>query len=90
MANTPSAKKATRKIARRTAVNTARRSRMRTFIRKVEEALASGDAAAATAALRVAEPEVMRAVSKGVVHHNTGSRKVSRLAQRVRQLAQGA
>lgn len=90
MANTPSAKKMTRKIARRTAVNTARRSRMRTFIRKVEEAILSGDAAAATAALRVAEPEIMRAVSKGVVHHNTGSRKVSRLASRVRTLAQSA
>lgn len=88
MANTASAKKATRKIARRTAVNAARKSRVRTYLRKVEEALAAGDAAAATAALKVAEPELMRAVSKGVIHHNTGSRKVSRLAQRCRTLAQ--
>jgi small subunit ribosomal protein S20 len=90
MANTASAKKATRKIARRTAVNTARRSRVRTFLRKVEEALAAGDAVAATAALRAAEPELMRAVSKGVVHANTGSRKISRLAQRCKTLAQSA
>ena len=84
MANTPSAKTMARKIARRTLVNTARRSRVRTYIRKVEEALAAGDGAAAFAALRLAEPEIMRAVSKGVVHHNTASRKVSRLAQRVK------
>jgi small subunit ribosomal protein S20 len=90
MANTSSAKKATRKIARRTAVNGARRSRMRTFVRKVEEALAAGDAVTAKAALALAEPEVMRAVSKGVVHKNTGSRKVSRLAQRVKTLAQAS
>lgn len=87
MANTPSAKKATRKIAARTEVNKARRSRMRTFIRKVEEALASGDASAATAALKAAEPEIMRAVSKGIVHKNTASRKVSRLSQRVKGLS---
>jgi len=86
MANTPSAKKATRKIAARTEVNKARRSRMRTFVRKVEEALASGDQAAATAALKSAEPEIMRAASKGIVHKNTASRKVSRLAQRVKSL----
>lgn len=87
MANTPSAKKAVRKIARRTTVNTQRRSRVRTFIRKVEEALASGDVTAATAALRAAQPEVMRAVTKGVVHANTASRKVSRLASRLKTLA---
>jgi len=87
MANTSSAKKAIRKIARRTAVNTARRSRVRTYWRKVEEALASGDAAAATAAFKDAESETRRAVSKGVLHRNTGSRKVSRLAQRVKTLA---
>ena len=90
MANTASAKKMVRKIERRTLVNTARRSRVRTFIRKVEEAIASGDGVAATAALRVAEPEIMRAVSKGVVHHNTASRKVSRLAQRVKAVALNA
>jgi small subunit ribosomal protein S20 len=90
MANTASAKKMARKIVRRTLVNTARRSRVRTFIRKVEEAIASGDGVAATAALRIAEPEIMRAVSKGVVHHNTASRKVSRLAQRVKAVALSA
>jgi small subunit ribosomal protein S20 len=87
MANTSSAKKAVRKIERRTEVNRNRRSRVRTFLRKVEEALASGDAAAAKAALHVAEPELMRAVSKGVFHKNTASRKVSRLASRCKALA---
>jgi small subunit ribosomal protein S20 len=86
MANTSSAKKAIRKIARRTEVNKARRSRVRTYWRKVEEALAAGDAAAAAAALRSAESETMRAVSRGVLHKNTGSRKVSRLTQRVQAL----
>lgn len=87
MANTKSAKKMVRKIARRTAVNVSRRSRVRTFVRKVEEAIASGDKSAATAALKVAEPEVARGVSKGVIHKNTGSRKVSRLAARVKKMA---
>jgi small subunit ribosomal protein S20 len=87
MANTTSAKKATRKIARRTAVNTARRSRIRSFMRKVEEAIASGDAKAASEALKAAQPEIMRAASKGVVHKNTASRKISRLASRVKALA---
>lgn len=86
MANTSSAKKATRKIARRTAVNKNRRSRVRTFIRKVEEALAAGDKSAATEAFKAAQPELMRAAGKGVVHKNTASRKVSRLAQRVKAL----
>ena len=86
MANTTSAKKATRKIARRTAVNKARRSRVRNFIRKVEEAISSGDQAAASTALRAAQPELMRAAGKGVLHANTASRKVSRLAQRVKAL----
>jgi small subunit ribosomal protein S20 len=86
MANSPSSKKRARQIERRTAVNTARRSRMRTFIRKVEEAIASGDHAAAAEALRTAQPEIMRSVSKGVVHRNTASRKVSRLAGRVNAL----
>lgn len=84
MANTRSAKKATRKIEARTEVNTARRSRVRTHIRKVEEAIAAGDQAAATEALKVAQPELMRAASKGVMHKNTASRKVSRLASRVK------
>ena len=86
MANTPSAKKAVRKIARRTEINRARKSRMRTFVRKVEEAIASGDQAAAAEALKVAQPEIMRAAQKGVLHKNTASRKVSRLAQRVKSL----
>ncbi|MCV0395014.1 MAG: 30S ribosomal protein S20 [Rhizobiaceae bacterium] len=86
MANTTSAKKATRKIARRTAVNKSRRSRVRNFVRKVEEALASGDKSAAETALRAAQPELMRAATKGVLHRNTASRKVSRLAQRVKSL----
>lgn len=87
MANTTSAKKATRKIARRTAINKSRRSRVRTFVRKVEEAIASGDAAAAAAALKAAQPELMRAATKGVLHANTASRKVSRLASRVKALS---
>jgi len=87
MANTPGAKKAIRKIERRTEVNTARRSRVRTFVRKLEEALAKGDAAAAKDAFVVAQSEVMRAVSKGVIHKNTGSRKVSRLAARLKKLS---
>lgn len=87
MANTSSAKKAARKIARRAAVNKNRRSRVRTFVRKVEEALASGDKAVAVAAFQIAEPELMRAATKGVLHRNTASRKVSRLAQRVKALA---
>ena len=90
MANTPGAKKAVRKIARRTEVNKARRSRVRTFLRKFEEALASGDAGAAKAAFVEAQSELMRAVTKGVVHKNTGSRKVSRLAARLKKLSAAA
>lgn len=86
MANTASAKKATRKIERRTLINKSRRSRVRGFLRKVEEALASGDQQAAQAAFAAAQPELMRAASKGVYHRNTASRKVSRLAQRVKAL----
>ncbi|MDE1995728.1 MAG: 30S ribosomal protein S20 [Rhizobiaceae bacterium] len=87
MANTSSAKKATRKIARRTEVNKARRSRVRTFVRQVEEALAAGNADAAKAAFLVAQPELARAATKGVMHANTASRKVSRLAKRVKALS---
>ena len=87
MANTSSAKKMARKIARRTEINGARRSRMRTFIRKVEEAIVAGDRAAATQVLRTAEPEIMRAAQKGIVHKNTASRKVSRLASRIKTLS---
>jgi len=84
MANTKSAKKMVRKIARRTEVNKSRKSRIRTYVRKVEEAVASGDKAAAIKALKAAEPEIMRGVTKGVLHKNTASRKVSRLAARVK------
>lgn len=86
MANTKSAKKATRKIERRTAVNRARRSRMRTYVKKVEDALRNGDAAAASAALADAQPALIRAAQKGVVHRNTASRKVSRLTKAVKAL----
>ena len=86
MANTSSARKATRVIARRTEVNKGRRSRMRSTVRKVEEAIASGDKAAALAALKSAEPEIMRAAQKGVIHRNTADRKVSRLAHGVAKL----
>jgi small subunit ribosomal protein S20 len=87
MANTPSAKKAARKIARRTATNKARKSRMRSFLRKVEEAISAGDRDQAVQALGAAEPEIMRAAQKGVIHTNTAARKVSRLAQRVRAMS---
>jgi len=84
MANTVSAKKATRRIARQTEINRNRISRVRSFVRKVEEALASGDKAAAREALKAAQPEMMRAASRGVIHRNTVSRKISRLAARVK------
>jgi small subunit ribosomal protein S20 len=86
MPNIASAKKRVRITAKRTAVNHARKNRVRTFTRQVEEALAKGDAAAAEAALRVAEPEIMRGVAKGVIHKNAGSRKVSRLSKRLAKL----
>jgi small subunit ribosomal protein S20 len=89
MANTKSAKKAARVIGRRTAVNKTRRSRMRSSWRTVEEAIAAGDAKKAVEALRAAESETMRAVSKGVVHKNLGSRKVSRLTKRITALSGG-
>ena len=86
MANTKSAKKATRVAARRTAINKDRTSRIRTFVRRVEEAIASGDQASAAAALQAAQPELMRGAQKGVLHKNTASRKVSRLAARVKAI----
>ena len=86
MANTASAKKAARRNERRTAVNRSRRSRMRTFVRKIEEALAAGDKSAATEAFKTAEPELMKAAQKGIIHKNTASRKVSRLAKAVKAL----
>ncbi len=86
MANTPQSKKRARQNEQRFAINKMRRSRIRTFLRKVEEALASGNQDAASTALREAQPELMRGVSKGVVHKNTASRKISRLASRVKAL----
>ncbi len=87
MANTPQSKKRARQIERRTEVNKARRSRIRTFLRKVEEAIASGNADAAKEALRAAQPELARGVTKGVLHKNTVARKVSRLSSRVKALS---
>ncbi|AVW92428.1 30S ribosomal protein S20 [Celeribacter baekdonensis] len=86
MANSPQSKKRARQAVARTDVNKARRSRIRTFIRKVEEAILTGDQAVALAALRAAQPEMMRGVSKGVIHKNTAARKMSRLAARVKAI----
>ncbi len=86
MANTRQSKKRARQNDKRLAVNKARRSRIRTFLRKVEEAIASGDQESATAALRAAQPELMRGVTKGVYHKNTAARKMSRLSARVKTL----
>ena len=86
MANTKSARKATRQIAKRTEINKARRTNLRSSVRKVEEAISSGDRTAATTALKNAEPVIMRAAQRGVVHKNTASRKVSRLAHRIAKL----
>ena len=87
MANTSSARKAARKIARRTEVNKARRSRMRGTIRMVEEAIASGDRTKALEAMKNAEPALMRAARQGQVHRNTASRKVSRLTHQIAKLS---
>ena len=87
MANTAQSKKRARQSEARYAGNKARRSRIRTFLRKVEEALASGDAAVAAEALKAAQPELARGVTKGVLHANTVSRKISRLNSRVKTLA---
>ena len=86
MANSPQSKKRARQNVRRFAVNKARRSRIRTYLRKVEEAIASGDTDAATSALRAAQPELMRGVTKGVFHKNTVARKISRLSARVKAI----
>ena len=87
MANTPQSKKRARQNERRYEVNKARRSRIRTYLRKVEEAIAKGDASLAAAALRDAQPELMRGVTKGVLHKNTVARKMSRLSARVKALS---
>ncbi|HAC50977.1 MAG TPA: 30S ribosomal protein S20 [Sulfitobacter sp.] len=86
MANTTQSAKRARQNEKRFAINKARRSRIRTYLRKVEEAITSGDKEAATAALKAAQPELMRGVTKGVFHKNTASRKMSRLAARVKAL----
>jgi small subunit ribosomal protein S20 len=87
MPNIASSKKRVRTATKRTVINHARKTRVRGFVRKVEEAIASGDPKAALEALKAAEPEIMRGVSKGAIHKNTGSRKVSRLTKRVAKLA---
>ncbi|MGJ8582713.1 MAG: 30S ribosomal protein S20 [Marinosulfonomonas sp.] len=86
MANSPQSKKRARQNERRFAVNKARRSRIRTFLRNVEEAIESGNSENAVAALRAAQPELMRGVSKGLMHKNTASRKISRLSSRVKAI----
>ena len=88
MANTTSAKKATRKIARRTEINKSRRTRARSAVRGVEQAIAGGDRSKALEALKAAEPELMRAAQKGVIHKNTASRKISRLSAQIAKLGQ--
>jgi small subunit ribosomal protein S20 len=87
MANTKSAKKAIRVSEKRTEINKSRRSRVRTFVRKVEEAIATGEKKTAEVALQAAQPELMRGAQKGILHKNTASRKISRLAARIRALA---
>jgi small subunit ribosomal protein S20 len=89
MANTASARKRIRQTERRTERNQARKSRMRTFMKKVEQAIAGGDKQAAVEALRVAQPEMQRAAGKGVTHHNTVARKLSRLSARIKALSAG-
>jgi len=86
MANTSSAKKNVRKMARKTEINRTRRSQVRTFLRRVEDAITAGDKSAASDALKQAEPALMRAVSRGVFHKNTASRKISRLNKRVKAI----
>jgi len=87
MANSPQAKKRARTAERRTEINKNRRTRIKTFIRRVEEAISGGDQAVAAEALKNAQPEIMRGVTKGVWHKSTASRKVSRLAKRVKAMA---
>ena len=87
MANTPSAKKRIRNTLRKTDVNKSRRSRIKTFVRKVEDALESKDAKAAMESLKAAQPEIMRGVTKGIFHKNTASRKISRLSSRIKAIS---
>ena len=87
MANTPSAKKRIRNTLRKTDINKSRRSRIKTFVRKVEDALESKDAKAAMVSLKAAQPEIMRGVTKGIFHKNTASRKISRLSSRIKAIS---
>jgi small subunit ribosomal protein S20 len=87
MANTPSAKKRVRQLARKTEVNKARRSRIKTFIKKVEESILAGDSGGAKTAFKLAQPEIQRGVTKGIFHKNTAGRKISRLLKRVKAVA---
>ena len=87
MANTPSAKKRIRNTLRKTDINKSRRSRIKTFVRKVEDALESKDAKAAMESLKAAQPEIMRGVTKGILHKNTASRKISRLSSRIKAIS---
>ena len=86
MANTPSAKKRVRQLSRKTDVNKARRSRIKTFIKKVEDSIVSGNGSDALSALKIAQPEIQRGVTKGIFHKNTASRKISRLSKRVKAI----
>ena len=87
MANTPSAKKRIRNTLRKTDINKSRRSRIKTFVRKVEDALESKDAKVAMESLKAAQPEIMRGVTKGIFHRNTASRKISRLSSRIKAIS---
>ena len=87
MANTPSAKKRIRNILRKTDINKSRRSRIKTFIRKVEEAIETKDSKSAMDSLKAAQPEIMRGVTKGIFHKNTASRKISRLSSRIKAIS---
>ena len=87
MANTPSAKKRIRTTLRKTDINKSRRSRIKTFVRKVEDALESKDAKSAMESLKAAQPEIMRGVTKGIFHKNTASRKISRLSSRIKAIS---
>ncbi len=86
MANTPSSKKRVRQLVRKTEVNKARRSRIKSFVKKVDESINAGDSQSAIGALRLAQPEIQRGVTKGIFHKNTASRKISRLAKRVKSI----
>ena len=87
MANTPSAKKRVRQLERKTEVNKARRSRIKTFIKKVEESILAGDSSEAKNAFKIAQPEIQLGVTKGIFHKNTASRKLSRLLKRVKAVS---